>query len=122
VVGILVVRDSQQFDAPGSVRVGASWSFCVRVFMMETGRVCCTFCCFQRVTGCRVIVYIVCVYHCRGGVEGTVVGREGVGEGHRKYAGFELSKVDTWWWWSEGYQRVCVGCWVQWCDVRRSRK
>jgi len=90
--------------------------------MVGAGRVCCTVWSFKRVIGCRVSISFVCVWHRCGGVEGAAVVGNGVGEGHCVYAGFELSKVNMQWWWSKEYQGVCVGCWVQWCNVWWSRK
>jgi len=101
VVGMLVVSDSRQFGVPGGARVGASWIYRVCVFMMGAGRVCRTVWYFKRVIGCRVSIGFVRVWRRRRGVEGAAVVGNGVGEGHCAYAGFELSKVDTRWWWSE---------------------
>ena len=76
------------------------------------------FACFQNIIGRRVAVGVVRVWCRRGGVAGAAVGGKGVGEGHCAYAGFELSKVNARWWWSEGWQCFYVGWWVQWFVVR----
>jgi len=119
VVGMLVVSDSWQFGVPGGAKVStkvgvkvgvkvgakvsASWIYCVCIFMVGAGRVCCTVWYFKRVIGCRVSTGFVHVWRRRGVVEGAAVVGNSVGEGHCAYAGLERSKVDAQWRWCEGH-------------------